>query len=343
MSHSTPSPRPPLEAAVRAAAPEEFLRGRGRRAPAMPLGPAAGGLADPPGLPPVGDRAGDVRPRRGRGVPVRRRRHWPVVLQAFAAAALLVGVPAAAGAWLLASPRFALAEIEVAPSERVSAEWIERRLDSYVGRNLVVLPLDAVGRRLDGHPWLAGASVTKELPDRLRVAVVEERPAGVLAAPDGRALYVGADGRPIAPVPRGETPPAALPRLLGAAADPPPTPAAVAGALELAREIVRLEPAWTGGRPPAIEILGPDDYRLELAALPYPLLVRRGALGPALAWWREVAPEVARRHPHLETVDLRHAGRIVVRPATASPGPSPPPPASSADAVRLEERFHAEA
>lgn len=351
--------RPPIVAARAAGGREEFLRGSGARAPAMPL--------VPPAAPAGGEGGGAVRPLRGRGVPVRRRRRWPVVLQAFAAAALLVGVPAAAGAWLLASPRFDLAAIEVASSERVEAEWVHQRLEPFLGRNLVVLPLETIGGRLAGHPWVAGAAMTKELPDRLRVTVVEARPAALLADPDGRVAYVGEDGRRIAPVPADAVPAAELPRLV-LAPGAEPDPEAVRGALATARAVAGAEPGWTGGRPPTVEILGPEDHRLHLAALPYPLLVRRGGLRSALAWWRAVGPEVAERHPRLEAVDLRFAGRIVVRPAPGvvdpaapdaadlsgatdalAPGAapaaaSPGPLASDADAFRLEERLtHAEA
>jgi cell division septal protein FtsQ len=194
-----------------------------------------------------------------------------------------------------------------------------------------------VERTLSGHPWVAGAAVTKELPDRLRVVVVERRPTAVLAA-GGERSWVEAGGRVIAPILPGEEPP---PELLtvrwdGAVdAEPDRRAAVLAAALGAARQLRATVPDW-GRDLAAVRVLGEEDFRLEslpgkgLPESPFPLLVRLGGGAPG-----EEPMELASRLRRLETllpeirsamgaglpepasVDLRYRHRIVVRPAVA--------------------------
>jgi len=53
------------------------------------------------------------------------------------------------------------------------------------------LDMDALRRRLEGHPWIASATVQRSYPHGLRIRVQERTP--VLALPDGR--WIARDGR----------------------------------------------------------------------------------------------------------------------------------------------------
>jgi cell division protein FtsQ len=278
--------------------------------------------------------------RRRSGLPVRRRSRLAVLARPFLVATAIVGIPAAALWWSATSPRFGLAALEVQGSERVGEPWVRRQLDHLLGRNLVWMPLGEVERTLSGHPWVAGAEVTKQLPDRLRVVVVERRPAAILE--DGRRRsWLEAGGRRIAPIPAEEqTPPEVLTVRWDGAADAEPTrrTAVLAAALGAARELRRTAPDW-GRALAAVEVLGDEEFRLESVpregapGLPFPLLVRFGGEAPG-----EGSEEMASRLRRLETllpeiraatgaglpepasVDLRYRHRIVVRPAVAETG-----------------------
>jgi len=290
---------------------------------------------------------GEVLPfRRRRGLPVRRRSRLASLVRPFLAAVAIVGIPAAALWWSGTSPRFALADLEVRGSERVSEAWVRGQLSGLVGHNLVWMPLDSVERTLSSHPWVAGTEVTKELPDRLRVVVVERQPAALLVT-SGERFWVGADGAVIAPVEPEGTP----------TAEPEPVPPAdllevrwvaetagsptgeegggparrqriLAAALGAVDVLEKTAPEW-GRALAAVEVLGDEEFRLEGDAVPFPLLVRSeggpGApgrqpdeLATRIRRLEEILPELQARLPEPASVDLRFRNRIVVRPAVAA-------------------------
>ncbi len=217
-----------------------------------------------------------------------------------------------------------------------------------VGRNLVALPLDAVTARIARHPWIAGLTVEKELPDGLRIEVTERRPVALLALPAkdrtaGEALvYADMAGRPIAPVAPGDDTARLLvvrlaDHLAGgrpgdrAAVRPARRSANAAGragleaALAVAGELGRANPTWAAGLT-RVEVLCEEDFRLETRALPFPLLVRKGHVIAKARRLEALLPELGRRYARLERVDLRFSRRIVVQPAAEPPAK---PPASS--------------
>src|SRR4030095_6440613 len=69
-----------------------------------------------------------------------------------------------------------------------------------------------------------------------------------------------------------------------------------------------------------IEVLGEGDFRLRTDALPFPLLVTSGQVGPKVQRLVELLPELSRRYPQIETVDLRFSRRIVVQPGRTGSG-----------------------
>jgi hypothetical protein len=310
--------------------------------------PAARGLAAGAAGAAGGSRALDFRRR---GAPPRRRRRSLLLALArpLGVALLTVALPLGLGAWLLTSRRFQLRDVTVrrraetagafaVQPERVPAAWVRRALAPLAGRNLLRLPLAEVRQRLAANPWIAAADAAKQLPDRLRVTVVERRPAVLLRSGEA-LLFADAAGRPIAPVgspaeeaaarrqgllevtfPRRPAP--ALPALPDGQGAPAAEAArGIAGALLLAAQLRQLRPDW---RPALsqIDVVDEDDYQLHAAGLPCPLLVRGSRLAGNLVRFEQLLPELARRYPALAGVDLRFSRRIVVQPAS----PALPPP-----------------
>ena len=153
-----------------------------------------------------------------------------------------------------------------------------------------------------------------------------------LLSRDGELLYADARGEAIAPVELGDLGgPGHLGDLRGEARGlllvsfPERLPDGVARALEVAGELGRVNPDWAAhlGR---IEVLGEEDFRLETAALPFPILVRSGDVAAKAKRLEALLPELARRYPAIESVDLRFSRRIVIEPA------APPPAAAAAGA-----------
>lgn len=270
--------------------------------------------------------------RRRTGLPVRRRSRLASFVRPFLTAVAIVGIPAGALWWSATSSRFALSDLEVQGSQRVSEQWVRRKLADLVGHNLVWMPLGSVERTLAGHPWVDGVEVTKELPDRLRVVVVERRPAAIVDCVRGgqeQSFWIDGRGAVIAPVLEAETPGDDLLRLRWddvATASPERRRAVLGAGLGAARELLRSAPAW-GHRITRVTVLGDEDFRLEGESLPFPLLVRFGSAGdrkgPEIASrlrrLEELLPEIrsamGTRLDELASVDLRFRHRIVVRPA----------------------------
>jgi cell division protein FtsQ len=79
--------------------------------------------------------------------------------------------------WATHSPRFDLARAEVHGLSHMPHAELEQALEPVMGGNLFRTDTDAVERRLRALPWLADAEVSRRLPNRLLIEVVEEEPA----------------------------------------------------------------------------------------------------------------------------------------------------------------------
>lgn len=294
----------------------------GGELPADALGAAA--------APPAGGRVLDFRRRRG-GPTRRKRQSFALKLaRPLALAALVVAMPLSLGAWTLTSGRFALADLDVrSDGARVPAAWVRAALAPLVGHNLVRMPLDLAARRLASNRWIASAEIVKDLPHRLRVRIVEKRPA-ILLKSAGRLFYADAAGAAIAPLggPAEETQAHRQGLLTVSFVHPVRSPeASVAAALDLAAQVRRDQPEWIEGLS-QIDILGEEDFQLHSSALPCPVLVARGPVADKLARLERLLPQLIQRYPAgLSAIDLRFTERIVLQPTVSrqpTDGAKPP-------------------
>ena len=87
---------------------------------------------------------------------------------------------------------FALEGIEIRDNDRIPAQEIVDRAAIPSGANILRLTCKEICDRVEAHPWVAHASVTKMLPHRLIITVKERTPSALLAASD--LYYVDAEG-----------------------------------------------------------------------------------------------------------------------------------------------------
>lgn len=259
---------------------------------------------------------------RRRGTPPRRKRRsvLSTLLKPFLAGLFLVALPSSLVAWVLTAPRFALKGIEVqVPGPRVTMTAVRQALGPVQGKNLVLLSLDEVAARVRRNPWVESVEIVKELPDGIRVKVAERRPVALLEAEKGALVWADSEGRAIAPVATPEELEEARDAgLLVVSFSRRPVDGGLAAALRAAAELGRSQPDWAA-KLSRIEVLGEEDFRMHTDALPFPLLVTSGQLGPKLQHLVQLLPELARRYPRIESVDLRFLRRIVVQPANTPP------------------------
>jgi cell division protein FtsQ len=128
--------------------------------------------------------------RRQKPVEVRRRkfnkRNWPFYRRAMVAGgALLVGGFALyqVGSFFLYSPRVTLAsmdQIEVTGTHYLTRQTITEKFALDANKSVLRVPLDQRRASLESIPWVDHAIVSRILPDRLRVEIVERSPVAFL-------------------------------------------------------------------------------------------------------------------------------------------------------------------
>jgi cell division septal protein FtsQ len=95
---------------------------------------------------------------------------------------------------VIASPRFAVREITVGPTDHVSAEEITDLAGVRPGDRLLAIDPDEVAARLTTHPWILSARVRRDLPSTLTIDVTERR--AVASALLGALYLLDENGRP---------------------------------------------------------------------------------------------------------------------------------------------------
>ena len=120
-----------------------------------------------------------LRPRRRTRLKPRRRglaARTLVVLQISAVG--LVAVVCVWSAWqkVFASDRLRVGRLEVRGSHFLSEGEVRELIGPAVGESILTLDIDALKARLRASPWVADATVTRALPDTLRVEIHERIP-----------------------------------------------------------------------------------------------------------------------------------------------------------------------
>lgn len=278
-----------------------------RRGLVTPRGPA-------PALSDFGERPAVIarqRVGRARRRP-RTRRAWRAWLAVLGLGALALAGAGAAGHWLLTSPRFAVAGLEVQGASRVDAERIRAAAGIAPGTNIFRIDPTAVAARVQALPEVRRADVVRELPNRVTVLIEERRPFTLVSA--GRLHWVDEEGRLLGVAERAVTPPvpviSGLPEEEVAALGIGPGPRARA-ALALIRSLLR------AGSPLAAEISeidmsGPDGPVLYTVD---GIEVRLGAedWDERLARLEGVLAQVAQEGGEVRAIDLRFRDQVVLR------------------------------
>ncbi len=103
---------------------------------------------------------------------------------------------------VLRSPLFAADIITVRGADRLTDQRVLRIAGIEQGQNVVTFDPGEARRRLEADPWVASATVTKELPDTIAVAITERVPVAAIETHAGWEV-LAADGVILA-TPAGE-------------------------------------------------------------------------------------------------------------------------------------------
>jgi cell division septal protein FtsQ len=254
-----------------------------------------------------GQRVGRARRRRAR-TRQRLARVAPLLIAA-ALAATAVGLVAR---WLLVSPHFMVAHVDVLGGSRVSGERILELAAVPSGANIFRVDTDAIVARVEALPEIRRVEVIRALPDRLTILVQERQPFTLVHA--GRLHWIDEDGHVLGEERQAVVP--EVPVISGlteaevTAMRTAPSPKAEAGIAlirtllrqksTLAAEISEIDVAGADGpvlfTVDGIEVrLGPDGWEDRLARL-------EGVLG-----------QVAAQDRRIRTVDLRFRDQVVLK------------------------------
>lgn len=127
----------------------------------------------------------------------------------------LFGVPQAAGvamAEAIGAAGFRVERIEVTGARRLNPMAVYASVTDQKSRAMPLVSLNEVRARLKRNGWVADAQVSRRLPDKLVIHIVERKPAAVWQH-DGELALIDADGVPLERVSADRLPP--LPLLVG--------------------------------------------------------------------------------------------------------------------------------
>ncbi len=286
--------------------------------------------------------------RRQKPVEVRRRkfgkRTWPAYRRILVAGAILLAggfVLYEVGSFFLFSPRVTLQsldQIDVTGSRYVARQTVVEKFSSDVGKSILRISLDNRRRNLEAIPWVEHAVVSRIMPNRIRVELVERSPVAFLRTGTDVGL-IDAQGvileRPI----EGDF---HFPVLSGVSESVSPAHRALRMGLytDLLRSMNQVKPG-ASDHVSEVDLSDASDVRATLAGLSQmgiagledqgPLLVHFGnkdfeskfrVLLDNIAQWRATAGRV-------ESVDLRFSKQVVVNPesratAYSAGGPARP-------------------
>jgi cell division protein FtsQ len=249
--------------------------------------------------------AGAARTRARRST----KRRWLAIVAVVAAA----GSAAAGGVhWLLTSPRFAIAGVEVRGASRVSAERVVEAAGIPARANIFRIDPTTVTARLQAVPEILRADVIRELPNRVTILVEERRPFTLVS--NGMLHWLDEEGRLLGEEPHAVAP--SVPVISGlseaelAALRTEPGPKARA-ALTLIRSLLRSGSTLVG-----------EISEIDMSGREGPVLytvdgieVRLGAeeWDERLARLAGVLAQIARTGEGVTAIDLRFRDQVVLR------------------------------
>lgn len=258
-------------------------------------------------------RAARVLPPRAEPV---RTREWPRKLgRVGLRVGLVLGV-----AWALVaggrevyeyattSARFEVQHLVYEPTEHVDDATLRELLAIAPATNILSLDLEALGRTIAAHPWVAQASVTRNLPDTLAIEVVEHEATAIVLA--GRFYLVDERGVPFKQLERGER--GELPIITGIEREAlRETEARDRAVSTIARGLEVLRIYQAKQRPRLGEIhLGEDgSVTLYTANTGTALLLGRSEFEARLARWDALRLALGERAERLAVVHLDHESK----------------------------------
>lgn len=205
------------------------------------------------------------------------------------------------------SRSFSLQNVQVSGTERMNPEEV-KQLVLQQSTNALLLDLTGIKLRLESHPWIAGAIVWRELPNKVRVHITERKPAALLLCSN---LYLVDMQGKIIDVFKQQPEYAGLPVLTG-------IPDTVnSGQIRSNLEYLQTLSADPGVMRLVSEIhnYDKDSTILYLKGMPFGLLVSKNGILPMIRTFMTYADFVKKTFAGQKLIDLRYRGQIILKTA----------------------------
>jgi cell division septal protein FtsQ len=220
------------------------------------------------------------------------------------------------------SRQFQVRRIEVSGQDRLSRQQVLAIAGVGPQTNILALNLTTTRKRLLAEPWIADATVSREIPSGLRIHIREEEPLALLEMDDGRNFLINTAGRVFKR--EADASAGALPRVQGLSYTDLPVAGRPAGQAFTAVMILFQLARESGSPLPLADIrrlrmdrdigatvyTGEDDRRVELGFGSYREKI--DALGHLMARLK-ADPRLTR----CRVIDLFDVNRIVITPAAS--------------------------
>ncbi len=278
----------------------------------------------------------DKRFKRGRvKTPRKTGRRWPALVRPLVKWSLVLAIvgytTVRALALVTESPALRISHVTVQGHRHLTPADVLSRVRTLDGQNIVRADLEAARRRLLGSPWIAEATLRRQLPATIEIEITEREPVALARLARGGLQLVAGDGMvlgPIGPAQAGFDLPIAAgltpvpgrslsgPGVgLGIPARVDPERAGLVGQLveSLRQEdglLALISEVDVTDLEDAVVLLGDDPARVHLGHEDFARRVRA---------YRDLAPTLLRHVDAIDSADVRYDGRVFVRPARGRP------------------------
>ena len=278
----------------------------------------------------------DKRFKRGRvKTPRKTARRWTALFRPLVKWTLVLGIlgytTVRALALVTESPALRISHVAVQGLRHLSAGEVRSRVRTLEGTNIVRADLEAARRRLLGSPWVADATLRRQLPATIEIAIEERQPVALARFARGGLQLIAEDGMVLGPVGAAQ---AGLDLPIADGLTPVPGRSLSGPGLGVGIP-ARVDPERAGliGRlveslrqddgllalvsevdvtdvEDAVVLLGDDPARVHLGHEDFARRVRA---------YRDLAPTVLPHVDAIDSADVRYDGRVFVRPARGRP------------------------
>jgi cell division protein FtsQ len=274
----------------------------------------------------------DKRFKRGRvKTPRKTARRWTALVRPLVKWTLVVGIvgytTGRALALVTESPALRIRHVAVQGQRHLKRADVLARVQMLDGQNIVRADLEAARRRLLGSPWIAEATLRRQLPSTIEILITERQPVALARLARGGLQLVARDGMVLGPVGAAQAGfdlPIAdgLMPLPGRSLSGPGLGVGIPARVDAARaelvgrlvEALREEEGLlalvsqvdVSDVEDAVVLLGDDPARVHLGHEDFARRVRA---------YRDLAPTLLMHVDAIDSADVRYDGRVFVRPA----------------------------